>query len=155
MIRLYSTFRRIPLFKRLFHKSYGIPYSTVISTGFQCDSPNLRIQENVILGSHLHIICAYAPIYIGHDTMFSHYNTIITSTHDLNDINRIIGKPVHIGHNVWITSNVTILPGVSIGDYSVIGAGSVVTRDIPSGVFAAGNPCRIIKQIHKNDKLNN
>ena len=52
-----------------------------------------------------------------------------------------------IGDNVWITSNVTILPGVCIGSNTVIGAGSVVTNDIPSGVFAAGNPCKVIKSI--------
>ena len=48
---------------------------------------------------------------------------------------------------MWITTNVTILPGITIGDNTVIGAGSVVTKDIPSGVFAAGNPCKVIKQI--------
>ena len=56
-------------------------------------------------------------------------------------------KPVTIGENCWIAGNVTILPDVTIGDNTIIGAGSVVTKDIPSNVIAVGNPCRVIKQI--------
>ena len=56
-------------------------------------------------------------------------------------------KPIKVGNNVWIGGNVTVLPGVSIGDNVVIGAGSVVTKDIPSNVVAVGNPCRVIKEI--------
>ena len=58
-------------------------------------------------------------------------------------------KPIHVGDNVWFGSGVTVLPGVTIGSDSVIGAGSVVTRDIPAGVFAAGNPCRVIKKVEE------
>ncbi|RYD91266.1 MAG: sugar O-acetyltransferase, partial [Sphingobacteriales bacterium] len=58
-----------------------------------------------------------------------------------------LGRPVTIGNRVWIGAGVIICPGVNIGDDAVIGAGSVVTRDIPAGVFAAGNPCRVIKDI--------
>jgi maltose O-acetyltransferase len=57
------------------------------------------------------------------------------------------GKPIDIGSDVWIGGGALILPGVRIGDRAVIGAGSVVTRDVPDGVFAAGNPCRVIKPI--------
>ena len=66
----------------------------------------------------------------------------------MNNFSTIIAKPIMIGKNVWITTNVTILSGVTIGDGTIIGAGSVVTRSIPAGVFAAGNPCRVIKKIH-------
>lgn len=55
--------------------------------------------------------------------------------------------PVTIGHNVWIGAGVSILPGVMIGDNTVVGAGSVVTKDIPSNVLAVGNPCRVVKEI--------
>lgn len=55
------------------------------------------------------------------------------------------GKPVRIGNNVWIGGSTVICPGVTIGDNSVIGAGSVVTRDIPAGVVAVGNPCRVLR----------
>lgn len=60
--------------------------------------------------------------------------------------------PIHVGNNVWIGANVCVLPGVTIGDNSVIGAGSVVTKDIPSGVLAYGNPCRVIRTISEDDK---
>jgi maltose O-acetyltransferase len=62
----------------------------------------------------------------------------------------VIAKPIIIGNNVWITTNVTILPGVTIGDNTIIGAGSVVTKNIPANVFAAGNPCVVIKEIRFN-----
>ena len=65
------------------------------------------------------------------------------------------GKPVKIGDHVWLASNVTVLPGVTIGRNTVIGAGSVVTRDIPENVFAAGNPCRVIREISDADSLAN
>jgi len=63
------------------------------------------------------------------------------------------GKPIQIGDDVWIASNVTICGGVTIGQGSVIGAGSVVTRDIPEGVLAAGNPCRVIRRITEKDSM--
>ena len=64
-------------------------------------------------------------------------------------------KPVNIGNGCWICANVTILPGVIIGDGCVIGAGSVVTRNIPANSFAAGNPCRVIRALSKEDSLAN
>ena len=64
-------------------------------------------------------------------------------------------KPVHIGKNCWICANVTILPGVEIGDGCVIGAGSVVTRSIPANSFAAGNPCRVIRTLGDADSMAN
>ena len=63
------------------------------------------------------------------------------------------GKPIYIGNDVWIASNVTICGGVTIGDGSVIGAGSVVTKDIPKGVLAAGNPCKVIRPITEEDSM--
>ena len=60
--------------------------------------------------------------------------------------------PITVGNNVWIGANVTVLPRVSIGDDAVIGAGSVVTKNIPSGVLAAGNPCRVIRELTEDDK---
>jgi acetyltransferase-like isoleucine patch superfamily enzyme len=148
LIALINTpLRKIKWLRSLFCKSYNIPKATVFSHGFKCNGPMIVVGQNVILGSNLKIYCRPAKVFIGDNTMFSHNNTIITSTHDLIDRNIIKGYPVHIGKNVWITSNVTILPGVNIGDNSVIGAGSVVTKDIPSNVFAAGNPCKVIKKI--------
>lgn len=79
-----------------------------------------------------------------------------TALHPLDSETRITllesAKPITVGHRVWIGGNVTVLPGVSIGDDSVIGAGSVVTKDIPSGVIAAGNPCKILRKIPSKNK---
>lgn len=105
----------------------------------------LKVGKNVSLNDTF--IIAWAPVVIGEGTSFSFKNKIITSTHDFNDWGTVIGKPVIIGKYCWITTGVTILPGVNIGDHTVIGAGSVVTHDIPSGTFAAGNPCKVIREI--------
>jgi maltose O-acetyltransferase len=75
---------------------------------------------------------------------------IYTAMHPINAALRRkqeFGKPVEIGTDVWVGGGAIILPGVQIGSGAVIGAGSVVTRDIPERVFAAGNPCRVIRQI--------
>ena len=92
-------------------------------------------------------ILDYAVVTIGEGTKFSGENIILTSTHDLSNFERVIAKPIVIGKNVWITYRVVILGGVTIGNNSVIGAGSVVTKNIPSNVIAAGNPCKVIKNI--------
>ncbi len=126
-------------------KEFNIPYSTSISKGFYCSSSLLEIGENTGVGNLY--IRAVAKVTIGKNCSFSYNNTILTGTHDYKNFGTVIGKPVTIGDNVWVTTNVTILPGVTIGSNTVIGAGSVVTKDIPSGVFAAGNPCRVIKAI--------
>jgi galactoside O-acetyltransferase len=60
--------------------------------------------------------------------------------------------PIHIGKNCWLGSGVLVLPGVTIGDDTVIGAGSVVTRDIPSNVVAVGNPCRVVREVGERDR---
>jgi maltose O-acetyltransferase len=113
--------------------------------GFYCSASNITVGKNVGLAD-VHML-AYAPISIGDGCSFSFRNMLITSTHDINNFSTVIAKPIVIGRNVWITTNVTVLPGVTIGDGTVIGAGSVVTKDIPAGVFAAGNPCRVVKNI--------
>ena len=86
-------------------------------------------------------------VRIGPDCTFS------TPHHPVDPQKRLEGwqihKSIHVGDNVWFGSSVNVLPGVSIGSNTVIGAGSVVTRDIPSGVFAAGNPCRVIKKVEE------
>jgi len=89
----------------------------------------------------------YAPVYIGEGSRFSFDNIVITSHHQEDDFNTVIAKPVHIGKNVWITTRCIILGGVTIGDNSIIGAGSVVTGDIPPNSLAAGNPARVIRTL--------
>lgn len=90
-------------------------------------------------------------IYVGDCVLFGPNVTVATASHPLDSEQRQqalqFNKPVHIGANTWIGAGAIILPGVTIGENSVIGAGSVVTKDIPSGVVAVGNPCRVIKEI--------
>lgn len=98
-----------------------------------------------------------AQIYVGDNTMVAPNVTIATGSHPISPKLRMEGygcnKPVHIGKNCWLGSNVVVLPGVTIGDNSVIGAGSVVTRDIPANCFAAGNPARVIRKITEEDDV--
>lgn len=126
-------------------RALHIPATTAISQDFYCSAPNIEVGEHTGLGDTF--ILAFAKVRIGHHCSFSYGNRLITSTHDYGDFSTVLARPITIGDNVWITTDVTILPGVTIGSNTVIGAGSVVTRDIPSGVFAAGNPCKVIKQI--------
>jgi maltose O-acetyltransferase len=89
-------------------------------------------------------------VKIGDFTMFGPAVQIYTATHPMNaELRRKqeFAKPIEIGSDVWVGGGVTICPGVKVGSKSVIGAGSVVTRDIPDGVFAAGNPCRVIREV--------
>ena len=150
MTRLLFILHRIPVISKFVRdklkRKLGIPFSTAINMGFYCSAPNIEVGEHTGLGDTF--ILAYAPVKIGKGCSFSFRNMIITSSHDYADFSTVIAKPVTIGDYVWITTNVAILPGVTIGDNTVIGAGSVVTHNIPSGVFAAGNPCRVIKKIN-------
>ena len=95
-------------------------------------------------------------IYIGDYVMIGPNVTIATAGHPIEpDLRRKEAQfniPVNIGNNVWIGANSVILPGITIGDNSVIGAGSIVTKDIPSNVVAAGNPCRVMREINNHDK---
>ena len=96
-------------------------------------------------------------IYIGDWTQFGPNVTIVTAAHPILPELREDGylqfnKDVHIGRRVWLGAGVIVLPGVTIGDDSVIGAGSVVTRDIPANVVAVGNPCRVMREISERDR---
>lgn len=95
-------------------------------------------------------------IYVGDKVMFGPNVTVATAGHPIDPELRYQAMqyniPVHIGENVWIGANAVVLPGVTIGDNSVIGAGSVVTKDIPPNVIAVGNPCRVLREIGDHDK---
>ncbi|MBQ8781123.1 MAG: sugar O-acetyltransferase [Oscillospiraceae bacterium] len=125
----------------------------------------IRIGKNFYSNIHFSFIGGNTA-EIGDNVFIGPYCTLATGIHSLIAQERMItvdengtahdfeyGRPVKIGNDVWIASNVTICGGVSIGDGSVIGAGSVVTRDIPSGVLAAGNPCRVIREITEKDSM--
>lgn len=95
-------------------------------------------------------------IYVGDYTMFGPNVTVATAGHPIDPELRSgayqYNMPVHIGRNCWLGAGVVVLPGVTIGDNTVIGAGSVVTKDIPPNVVAVGNPCRVLREINERDK---
>lgn len=95
-------------------------------------------------------------IYIGDYTMLAPNVVIATAAHpilpELREKQYQFNLPVHIGRNCWLGAGVIVLPGVTIGDNTVIGAGSVVTKDIPANVVAVGNPCKVLREISEHDK---
>ena len=95
-------------------------------------------------------------IYVGDYTMFGPNVTVATAGHpilpELREKVYQYNMPVHIGRNCWIGAGAVIVPGVTVGDNTVIGAGSIVTKDIPSGVVAVGNPCRVLREINEHDR---
>ena len=111
--------------------------------------------SNILLGERVYFNCNCVVldvrvVKVGDLTLFGPAVQIYTATHPLNaDLRRRqeFAKPIKIGSDVWVGGGAVLCPGVKIGSKSVIGAGSVVTRDIPDGVFAAGNPCRVIREI--------
>ena len=96
-------------------------------------------------------------IYVGDYTMFGPNVTVATAGHPILPELRAQGyqynAPVRIGRNCWIGAGAILLPGVSVGDNTVIGAGSVVTKDIPANVVAVGNPCRVLRPVGEHDRL--
>jgi maltose O-acetyltransferase len=124
-------------FKCVFGKN--IHFKGMAILNFNCtllDSNIITIGDRTLIGPGCHIIC---------------------TNHSLDAEERLKGmfdnRPITIGNKVWIGGNVTILPGVTIGDEAVIGAGSVVTKDIPAGVVAVGNPCKVLRKITEQDKM--
>ncbi|WP_443662498.1 maltose acetyltransferase domain-containing protein [Clostridium sp.] len=116
---------------------------------------------NVHIGNHFYanfnfVIVDDIDVYIGEHVMIAPNVTITPTGHPVDSELRRPGTqfsiPVRIGNNVWIGSNVVILPGITIGDNAVIGAGSVVTHDIPENVVAVGNPCHLLRKINERDK---
>ena len=95
-------------------------------------------------------------IYIGDCTMLGPHVTIATASHPIDPELRSRGLqynlPVRIGRNCWLGAGVIVMPGVTIGDNVVIGAGSIVTKDIPSNVVAVGNPCRVLREVSEHDQ---
>ena len=135
----------------LFSKLTG----TQVDKSFRCFPPfytdcgkNIKIGKNVFINA----CCRFQDqggIEIGDGSLIGHNTTIATLNHDFNPDKRanLHPSPVKIGKKVWIGSDCTILPGVEIGEGAVIGAGSVVTKNVPASSVAVGNPARVIKQI--------
>ena len=122
---------------------------------FYCDyGSNIELGERVFFNFNC-VVLDVCRVGIGDFTLFGPAVQILTPMHPLNAALRRkqeYGKPIDIGSDVWVGGGALILPGVTIGSRTVIGAGSVVTRDIPSDVFAAGNPCRVIREITQEER---
>lgn len=95
-------------------------------------------------------------IYVGDYTMFGPNVVLATAGHPITPEPRKRGyqynAPIHIGNNCWLGTGVLVMPGITIGDNVIIGAGSVVTKDIPSNVIAVGNPCHILREVNEHDR---
>ncbi len=139
---------RQDIYAELFGK---VGESLTIEPPFYCDyGTNIELGDRVFLNFNC-VVLDPARVRIGNDVLFGPVVQIHTATHPLDWRVRREGlesaRPVEIGSDVWIGGGAIISPGVRIGDRSVIGAGSVVTRDVPAGVFAAGVPCRPIREL--------
>ena len=123
-----------------------------INQPFYCDyGKQIRVGKHFFANFNFTVLDE-APVTIGDNCFIGPNVSIYTACHSTDPVQRNTRKewaePVTIGDNVWIGGSVTILPGVTIGSNTTIGAGSVVTRDIPDNVVAVGNPCRVVKQIN-------
>ena len=129
----------------------------LIEPGFRCDYGfNIELGEHFFANYQL-IILDCAPVRFGKHCFIGPQCGFYTAIHPLDPVQRASGleyaRPITVGDDVWFGGHVTVLPGVTIGDGSVIGAGSVVTHDIPAGVVAAGNPCRVLRSVAESDLL--
>ena len=137
--------------RRILRDLFGTGGDTVwMQPPFYCDyGTNIELGERVFFNFNC-IVLDVCPVRIGDFTLFGPAVQIYTPLHPFDAEQRRreeFGKPIDIGSDVVVGGGAIILAGVKIGSRAVIGAGSVVTRDIPDGVFAAGNPCRVIREI--------
>ncbi|CAB1070391.1 Maltose O-acetyltransferase (EC [Olavius algarvensis Delta 1 endosymbiont] len=139
---------RLGIFRDLFGR---IGEGLWIEPPFRCD-----YGTNITLGNQVYfnfncIVLDPAPVNIGSHVLFGPAVQLCTATHPMRASGRRAGRelarPIEIGSDVWVGAGAIICPGVRIGSRSVIGAGSVVTRDIPADVVASGNPCRVVREI--------
>ncbi len=138
----------LPIIHELFG-STGV--DTRVYPGFHCDDgSNIHVGDHVLINFNVTVI-DIAPVYMGDNILIGPGTVITTVNHPLKAEERRKGlaqaKEIHIGNDVWIGANATILPGITIGDGAVIAAGAVVNKDVPSNVVAGGVPAKVIKEI--------
>ena len=131
--------------------------SVYVEAPFYANFGGHHCQFGNFVYANYHLSCVDdTHIYVGDYTMFGPNVTVATAGHpilpELREKLYQYNMPVHIGRCCWIGAGAVILPGVTIGDYTVIGAGSVVTKDIPANVVAVGNPCRVLREIGEHDR---
>lgn len=127
-----------------------------IEPDFRCEfGKNITIGDNVYINFGC-IILDCSEVTIGSHTLLGPNIGLYAANHSTDATERInggcYGKPIHIGNNVWLGGDVKVLQGVTIDDNTIIGAGSIVTKDIPDNVIAVGNPCKVIRKITEADK---
>ncbi|MGN9012320.1 sugar O-acetyltransferase [Oliverpabstia intestinalis] len=143
--------------QEVLHKLFGqIKGNVVVTAPFYCDyGVNISVGENFYTNHNVTILDG-AKVTFGDNVFIAPDCVFSTAGHPIDTEQRNLGLeialPITVGDNVWIGTNVSVLPGVTIGSNVVIGAGSVVNRNIPDGVIAAGNPCRVIRKITEEDK---
>lgn len=159
--------RRNRLIKKLFGSIDGAPYHIQSPLYVECGH-NIHAGKN-FLSNYNVVLQDEAEIFLGDNIMLASNVVLATNPRSLTDEQRkkrgvdkylsaqppryTSAKPIRIGNGVWICANVTVLGGVTIGDHAVIGAGSIVTCDIPPNTFACGDPCRVVREITENDRL--
>ena len=147
-----------PRRKQLLIELLGSVGSNVgVEPPFFCDyGYNIHLGDNVFFNFNC-VILDVMRVEIGSNCMFGPNVQIYTATHPLDAVERRGGlefaRPITIGCDVWVGGSAVINPGITIGDRSVIGAGSVVVKDIPADVFAAGNPCKVIRYLKTPEDL--
>lgn len=149
-----DTSGKIAVIGRLFGR---VGRGCVIEQPFRCDyGYNIAAGDNLFVNYNCTILDC-AKVTIGDNVLIGPDCGFYTACHPLDAAQRREGvefaRPITVGSDVWIGGGVRVMPGVTIGEGSVIGGGSVVTHDIPAGVVAAGNPCRVIRKITENDKV--
>lgn len=144
----------VDLRRQILRQLFGAGGETVwLQPPFFCDyGVHISLGEKVFFNFNC-VVLDVCRVTIGDRTLFAPAVQIYAATHPLDAVLRRTqesGKPVTIGSDCWIGGGAIICPGVTIGDRTVIGAGSVVTRDVPAGVIAAGNPCRVMRAIDES-----
>lgn len=152
-LRPKETEARRALLNRILGKVGG---DILIEQPFYCDyGYNISVGKNFYANFNL-VILDGAPVSFGDNVFIAPNCGFYTAGHPIDAEERNKGleyaHPITVGNNVWFGAHVCVLPGVTIGDNCVIGAGSVVTKDIPSNSVAVGNPCRVIRKVDKTDK---
>lgn len=143
--------------QQILNELFGREVQAFVTPPFNCDyGYNITLGKNAYFNFNC-VILDIAPVSIGSNTLFGPGVQIYGAMHPMLPEQRPnwmeYGKPVTIEDDVWVGGAAIICPGVTIGRGSVIGAGSVVTRDIPPMVFAAGNPCRVIRPLDESDRI--
>ena len=132
---------------------FGTATNAYVTPPFFCDyGSHIQLGDDVYFNFNC-VILDVAKVIIGSRVLFGPAVQVYTASHPMTVEERRSGlefaRPVTIGNDVWLGGGAIVCPGVTIGDGSVIGAGSVVLRDVPAGVFAAGNPCRVIRNVQR------